>query len=579
MLQIDSTQGLLAQQLSQLIALIYQTASDAGSWELLLERFSEAAVAQSLAPGQATDQVLTPHFAQANRLLGEVQLGEQGLDLLEQTLNRLPMAVAIVDMQARVWVHNTALQQLLQRHAALFLQQMQLHTRPANALAQALTNLQAGATNGLPIKLIGDEVNLPVLTLSLTRLDMPVHAADAILLIATDRQQPLFSAEALQQQYALTPAEARLVQQLLLGDSLEEACATLSVSINTGKTHLKQIFIKCGVKRQSELIQQVYRSPLWLLCGLQPSVDIECSASTLAPPLVRFVKLADGRRLAYVDRGDPNGIPLVFTRGILGSRLTAHPDEQVLWDKRIRLLVPDRPGSGQSDPNPQHSLLSWADDVRQWMAHLGIERWQMMGFATGAAYALACAHQLPKQVISVVLTGAAPPINGMGDLRFFHGDLKHGLMLCRYSPALAPHVYGLLTKNLSSRVHQYFNDTVSVMPLCDQRVFADNRLRQNEANAVLEGAVNGNLTFMNELFIAGADWGFELKQIHTPLSLWHGKLDPYVGWQASEKMAAQCPHAKLHLLDDAGQYLIYSHWSQLLDEVLGLAASAGLHHP
>ena len=483
MLQIDSTQGLLAQQLSQLIALIYQTASDAGSWELLLERFSEAAVAQSLAPGQATDQVLTPHFAQANRLLGEVQLGEQGLDLLEQTLNRLPMAVAIVDMQARVWVHNTALQQ------------------------------------------------------------------------------------------------ARLVQQLLLGDSLEEACATLSVSINTGKTHLKQIFIKCGVKRQSELIQQVYRSPLWLLCGLQPSVDIECSASTLAPPLVRFVKLADGRRLAYVDRGDPNGIPLVFTRGILGSRLTAHPDEQVLWDKRIRLLVPDRPGSGQSDPNPQHSLLSWADDVRQWMAHLGIERWQMMGFATGAAYALACAHQLPKQVISVVLTGAAPPINGMGDLRFFHGDLKHGLMLCRYSPALAPHVYGLLTKNLSSRVHQYFNDTVSVMPLCDQRVFADNRLRQNEANAVLEGAVNGNLTFMNELFIAGADWGFELKQIHTPLSLWHGKLDPYVGWQASEKMAAQCPHAKLHLLDDAGQYLIYSHWSQLLDEVLGLAASAGLHHP
>ena len=84
---------------------------------------------------------------------------------------------------------------------------------------------------------------------------------------------------------------------------------------------------------------------------------------------------------------------------------------------------------------------------------------------------------------------------------------------------------------------------------------------------------------MNELFIAGADWGFELKQIHTPLSLWHGKLDPYVGWQASEKMAAQCPHAKLHLLDDAGQYLIYSHWSQLLDEVLGLAASAGLHHP
>ncbi len=578
MLQIDSTEALLAQQLSQLIGLIYQTASDAGSWELLLERFSESVAAQSLVSGKHDHQVLTPHFAQANRLLGEVQLGEQGLDLLEQTLNRLPMAVAIVDVHARVWVHNTALLKLLKRHDALYVEQMHLQTRPANALLLALTNLQAGAANGLPIKLAGDGAGAPVLTLSLTRLDMPVHAQAAVLLVATDRQQPLFSAEALQQQYALTPAEARLVQQLLLGDSLEQACAALLVSINTGKTHLKQVFVKCGVKRQSELMQLVYRSPLWLLSGLAPVSTVERSAPPASPPLVRFVTLADGRRLAFVDRGDPNGIPLVFTRGILGSRLTAHPDEQVLVDKGIRLLVPDRPGSGQSDPNSQHSLLTWADDVRQWMAQLGIARWHMMGFATGAAYALACAHQLPAQVISVVLSGAAPPINSMGDLRFFHGDLKHGLMLCRYSPALAPHVYGLLTKNLASRVHQYFNDTVSVLPACDQKVFADNRLRQNEAQAVLEGAVNGNPTFINELFIACSDWGFELKQIHTPLSLWHGKLDPYVNWQASENMAAQCPNARLQILEDAGQYLIYSHWSQLLDEVVSLDASAKLHH-
>ena len=570
---MDSTQGLLAQQLSQLIALIYQTASDADSWELLLERFSESVAAQSLVSGKHDHHVLTPHFEQADRLIGDAAMGEQGFDLLEQTLNRLPMAVAIVDFQGKLLIHNKAMVELLNRHKSLYLKQMQLHTLPANALRHALAQMHAGAANELPVKLGGDAAGAPLLSLSLTRLKMPFQAVDAVLLIAADHQQPLFSAQALQQQYALTPAEARLVQQLLLGDSLEQACAALSVSINTGKTHLKQIFIKCGVKRQSELIQQVYRSPLWLLSGLAPVTTVERSAPHVSPPLVRFVTLADGRRLAFVDRGDPNGIPLVFTRGILGSRLTAHPDEQVLLDKRIRLLVPDRPGCGQSDPNPQHSLLTWADDVRQWMAQLGIARWHMMGFATGAAYALACPHQLPAQVISVVLTGAAPPIKGMGDLRFFHGDLKHGLMLCRYSPALAPHVYGLLTKNLATRVHQYFNDTLSVLPACDQKVFADNRLRQNEAQSVLEGAVNGNLTLMNELFIACSDWGFELKRIHTPLSFWHGKLDPYVSWQASENMAAQCPNARLQILEDAGQYLIYSHWPQLLDEVVGLDAS------
>ena len=570
---MDSTQGLLAQQLSQLIGLIYQTASDAGSWELLLERFSESVVAQSLVSGKHDHHVLTPHFEQADRLIGDAAMGEQGFDLLEQTLNRLPMAVASVDFQARVWLHNNALLELLSRHNALYLKQTQLHSRPAQTLRHALAKLHTGTADELPVKLAGEGAGAPWLSLSLTRLKMPDQAVDAVLLMAADRQQPLFSAEALQQQYALTPAEARLVQQLLLGDSLDQACAALSVSINTGNTHLKQVFVKCGVKRQSELMQLVYRSPLWLLSGLTSVSIVVPSVSLASPPQVRLVTLADGRRLAYVDRGDPNGIPLVFTRGILGSRLTAHPDEQVLLDKRIRLLVPDRPGNGQSDPNPQHSLLTWAEDVRQWMAHLGIARWHMMGFATGAAYALACAHQLPAQIISVVLSGAAPPINGMGDLRFFHGDLKHGLMLCRYSPALAPHVYGLLTKNLASRVHQYFNDTLSVLPACDQKVFADNRLRQNEAQAVLEGAVNGNPTFINELFIACSEWGFEFKHIHTPLSFWHGKLDPYVSWQASEQLAAQCPNAKLQLVEDAGQYLIFSHWPQLLDEVVGLDAS------
>lgn len=572
---MDSTGGLLAQELSQLIALIYQTASDAGSWEVLLERFSESVAGQSLVSGQASDQVLKPHFEQANRLIAETQPGEHGLDLLEQTLNRLPLAVAIVDSQAKVLIHNKAMLDMLQRHDAIYFQRMQLHTQPAHVLQDALKQMQTGAINDLPIKLGVDTAGAPLLTLSLTRLHMPVQNAGAVLLIATDGQQPMFSAEALQQQFALTPAEARLVQQLLLGDSLEASAQALSVSINTVKTHLKQVFAKCGVKRQSELMQLLHRSPMSLLSGLSTNLSHRDASQHTSnhPHPVRFVTLVDGRRLAFVDRGDPNGLPLIFTRGILGSRLTAHPDEQVLWDKRIRLLVPDRPGTGHSDPHTRPSLLNWADDVRQWMAHLGIPRWHMMGFVNGAGYALACAHQLPGQVMSVVLSGAAPPVNGMGDLRMFHGDLKHGLMLCRYSPALAPHVYGLLTKNLASRVHQYFNDTLQHMPQVDKQVFADTRIRQNEANAVLEGAVNGNPSFINELFIASTEWGFDLKDINTPISFWHGKLDPYVNWKASEKMAAQCPNAKLQLVEDAGQFLIYSHWAQLLDEVVGLDAS------
>jgi len=42
-------------------------------------------------------------------------------------------------------------------------------------------------------------------------------------------------------------------------------------------------------------------------------------------------------------------------------------------------------------------------------------------------------------------------------------------------------------------------------------------------------------------------------------------------------MAAQCRHARLQWVEDAGQYLVFSHWPQLLDEVVGLDAQASLH--
>jgi len=101
----------------------------------------------------------------------------------------------------------------------------------------------------------------------------------------------------------------------------------------------------------------------------------------------------------------------------------------------------------------------------------------------------------------------------------------------------------------------------------DQQVFSDPAIRRNEALSVLEGTAQGNPTFLNEMFIAASPWGFELKGITSPLSFWHGAQDPYVSWKASEKMAAQCNQAHFHLLEDGGQYLIFSHWAQLLDEV------------
>ena len=54
--------------------------------------------------------------------------------------------------------------------------------------------------------------------------------------------------------YRLTPAEARLVNELFMGNSLADAAEARGISINTAKYTLKIIFQKCEVRSRAELM-------------------------------------------------------------------------------------------------------------------------------------------------------------------------------------------------------------------------------------------------------------------------------------------------------------------------------------
>jgi len=63
--------------------------------------------------------------------------------------------------------------------------------------------------------------------------------------------------EELQRLLQLTPAEAALVRCLVGGLSLEEAAVALSVSLETVRTRLKDVFMKTNTHRQADLIRLV----------------------------------------------------------------------------------------------------------------------------------------------------------------------------------------------------------------------------------------------------------------------------------------------------------------------------------
>lgn len=70
-----------------------------------------------------------------------------------------------------------------------------------------------------------------------------------------------------QQLFQLTPAETALAIQLANGLSLEEAAEELNIKRNTARAHLRSIFSKTGVRRQTELVRIFLNSVAWLSQG------------------------------------------------------------------------------------------------------------------------------------------------------------------------------------------------------------------------------------------------------------------------------------------------------------------------
>ncbi len=59
----------------------------------------------------------------------------------------------------------------------------------------------------------------------------------------------------LQRRFGLTPAEAKIAMEMLVGDGRAAAASRCGVSINTARTQLSSVFEKVGVKRQAELVK------------------------------------------------------------------------------------------------------------------------------------------------------------------------------------------------------------------------------------------------------------------------------------------------------------------------------------
>ncbi len=541
-----------ASALSALIGLIYETATDLSLWPRLLEGLADVSVS-SPKPGLAA--CLAPHFARAHAIHAQLSQAEAERDALERVMERLPLGMAIVDASGAVVSMNRALLALTRGGKSLQVRAGRLRSRPPEILATALRRISEENVADHVLRLAGEA---PI-SLWVSRL---AGVAGYFLIMAASQRSRALSESGLCQLYGLTQAEARLTQFLVLGRGVEEAARGMEISPNTAKTHLKRIFSKVGVGRQVELLQAVYSSPLWLD---EPPM--------LAPPFPEppipaggeeGMRLADGRWMAWSDSGDPDGVPVIFMHGIAGSRHLRYPDDTPLLEQGIRLIIPERPGSGDSDPLPGRRVADWPGDVAALADHLGLGRFSVLGYSAGTPYALATARAMPDRVPAVGIVAAMPAIQGLEDLRDYSATFRMSLLVAKYAPGLLPSLLRVMVNGIRRNVYSYIEQSLADACESDRRVFEHPRLRANYAHGLLAGTRRGEYGLALEVELCARDWGFDPASVAQPTRFWHGESDRLVAASGAERLARGLPRARFETVPGAGHYVLYSHWEAIL---------------
>src|SRR6204780_4755187 len=94
-----------------------------------------------------------------------------------------------------------------------------------------------------------------------------------------------------------------------------------------------------------------------------------------------LVPTPDGRTLAVEAAGDLDGRPVMVHAGTPGCRRLYGRAVADATSRGLRLISYDRPGYGDSTPQPGRTIADCAADARTICAALGIDRLAMSGFS------------------------------------------------------------------------------------------------------------------------------------------------------------------------------------------------------
>lgn len=286
----------------------------------------------------------------------------------------------------------------------------------------------------------------------------------------------------------------------------------------------------------------------------------------------RQAQLPDGRRLGFAEFGDPAGKPIFLFHSHPSSRLFRHPDDSLTSSLGVRLITIDRPGFGLSDFQRGRRLLNWPNDVMHLADALGIDRFAVLGYGAGGAYAAACAYKHPRRISALGLVASISPAERRGTRDNMLPMLRNFYTMAHFAPRLLR-----FTLYFGAREAQSYPETylarldAPALSAADRALLMDDpQIRSLLVEDIGEAFRNNSTPFAEDIIIVSRPWGFRLRDLHIPTYLWHGERDIFMPVQMGCDIAEAVFGCQAQFLPDEGHAIIFNHWQTILSKLLSI---------
>ena len=225
---------------------------------------------------KAICQSILPHLVQAVHLRSKLGVLSVERQLLAGTIGRMQVGTVTLDAKGAILSINEEAQAILDANDGIRMARgaLQADYPEDNARIQKLiSDLLAGRVTAVPSVVDAVSVARPSGRSKLSVLIRAIpsdewsdgkHQPKVVVYLRDPESKSQGSIDLLRRLFDLTHAEALLAQLLARGLTLDEAAEQCNIRRNTARAHLRSIFSKMGVTRQTELVRLVLNSVVQL---------------------------------------------------------------------------------------------------------------------------------------------------------------------------------------------------------------------------------------------------------------------------------------------------------------------------